>query len=186
MNTAKTILYITIMLIFSISQALSSESNTVCGIKFINGRLSINVENMALDTVVKELHKETGIEFVLSKDCADTKISAKLQALPLKKVLSRLLTKLSYAIIETDERIERVIISNNSTLNNTILAGMEVDTSNTIPPGMEVAVPNTRPKGMKTCNSTLNTIPAGMEADTSNTIPPGMEVAVPNTRPKGM
>ena len=177
-----------IFLIFFVFQASPSESNMVPEIELVNGRLSINVKDITLGAIFEKLHKETGVEFVLSKDCAEIRVAAELKAVPLRKALRRLLSKLSYAIIETDDNIERVIVlgKNSSPIishinklgtpsysGDTIVESMQINTNNT----------NATPDGMK--NSPSFTIAfsegMGMKTSSSNKVSEGMTINMPAT-----
>lgn len=202
MNLNKFRLCMLIFLIFFVFQASPSESNMVPEIELVNGRLSINVNDITLGSIFEKLHKETGIEFVLSKDCAEIRAATELKAVPLRKALRRLLSKLSYAIIETDDNIERVIVlgKNSSPIishinklgtpsysGDTIVESMQINTNNmnaiTEDMGLKAFPTNATPDGMKNSPSFTIAFSEGMgiKTSSSNKVPEGMTINMPAT-----
>ena len=195
MNLNKFQLYTLTFLIFFVCKASASESNMAPGIELVSGRLSINVKDITLGTIFEKLHKETGIEFVLSKNCAEIKVTAELQAVPLRKALRILLEKLNYATIETDVTIEGIIVlgkkpspiishinklSTPSYSGDTIVESMQINANNTnaIPEdmGLKPFRTNSTPDGMKN-NPSFNTAISegmGIKTSSSNEVPEGM------------
>ena len=62
------LLFILIILVFMVSEVVASKTHMNYNLKFLNNRLSVNVEKMTLGSVLAKIQGKTGIKFLLDKD----------------------------------------------------------------------------------------------------------------------
>jgi len=105
------LLFIFIILVFMVSEAVASRTHMNFKLEYLNNKLSVNVEKVSLGSVLAEIQEKTGIKFQLDKESYDRIISVGFQALPLEKAIQRILNNLNHAVIfGPDYNIQKVII----------------------------------------------------------------------------
>lgn len=105
------LLFILIILVFMVSEAVASMTHMNYKLEYLNNKLSVNVEKVALGPILEEIQEKTGIIFQLDKEQSDKIISVGFQALPLEKAIQRILNNLNHAVIfATDYNIQKVVI----------------------------------------------------------------------------
>jgi len=102
-------------------------ANNTNQIKFLDNKLSVNIENVSLGSVISEIHAKTGIEFLLNEEEAGRTVSVSFQPLPLEKALKRILSHTNHSIIFTAKSdIRKVIIVGSSN----VPSGLQANQSN--------------------------------------------------------
>jgi hypothetical protein len=77
----------------------ASEPKTSRQVEYINERLTINVDNRALGSVLAAIQEKTGIEFVLTQEQSEIPISIRVESLPLTEGLGRILSQFNHALL---------------------------------------------------------------------------------------
>jgi hypothetical protein len=105
---------------FAIQSPLqASASNTICQVEYINDRLTISVDHVALGLVLEAIREKTGVEFVLSQELSEVPISIQLGPLPVAEGLKRILGHFNHAfILGADQKLIKIIILGYAKLNN--------------------------------------------------------------------
>ena len=115
------LLLILILLFFMVSEAIASKTDMNFKLKYLNNKLSVNIEKVSLGSVLAKIQNKTGIKFYLDKESSDRTISVGFQSLPIEKAIQRVLITLNHAIIfGSDDNVQKVIIIGKS---KTPLAG---------------------------------------------------------------
>lgn len=105
------LLFILIILVFMVSEAVASMTHMNYKLEYLNNKLSVNVEKVALGSVLAKIQEKTGIKFQLDKEQSGKIISVEFQALPIEMALKRILNNLNHAVIfGPDYNIQKVII----------------------------------------------------------------------------
>ncbi len=89
----------------------SIDSNASKNVKIEGSLISVQVKEIMLDELVKEIKKRTGIEFDISESLLESEVSVNFKELTLLEGLKKVLYPLNYAIIYSpDDEISRVIV----------------------------------------------------------------------------
>jgi len=93
-----------ILLFFAVILAVQSplqvsESKKNCEVEYINERLTVNVDNVALGSVLAAIREKTGVEFVLSQEESERLISIRFESFPLVEGLRRILNPFNFALL---------------------------------------------------------------------------------------
>jgi len=89
--------FIALFAIQSVVQA--SEPMTIYLVEYIDDRLTVNVDNRALGSLLAAIQEKTGIEFVLSQEQSERLISIRFGSLPLVEGLTRVLSQFNHALL---------------------------------------------------------------------------------------
>jgi hypothetical protein len=125
-----------------------SASNTSCQVDYINKRLTVKVDNVALGTVLAAIREKTGIEFVLSQEISEVPISIQLGPLAVVEGLKRILSHSNHAFIfGTNNKLIKVVILNYSTLNSSprTLEGAETPSAQRVISPFPAEIQDTKP-----------------------------------------
>ena len=98
--------------IFAVQLPLqASASKTSYQVEYINDRLTIHVNNVALGPVLAKIKEKTGVEFVVGQEQSGKLISCQLESLPLVEGLKRMLSQFNHAFLfGPDNKPAKVVI----------------------------------------------------------------------------
>jgi hypothetical protein len=98
--------------IFAVQSPLqASASKTSYQVEYINDRLTIHVNNVALGPVLAKIKEKTGVEFVVGQEQSGKLISCQLESLPLVEGLKRMLRQFNHALLfGPDNKPTKVVI----------------------------------------------------------------------------
>ena len=115
------IILIFLVVTFAVQSPLQAlPSKTSYQVKYLNKKLTINVNNIALGALLAKIREKTGIKFVLGQGLSEVPISIQLGPLPVVEGLKRILSHSNYAfILGADQKLVKVIILNYAKLDNT-------------------------------------------------------------------
>lgn len=115
------IILIFLVVTFAVQSPLQAlPSKTSYQVKYLNNRLTINVNNIALGALLAKIREKTGIKFVLGQGLSEVPISIQLGPLPVVEGLKRILSHSNYAfILGANQKLIKVIILDYAKLDNT-------------------------------------------------------------------
>jgi hypothetical protein len=110
-----------LLAMFAVQSPLqASPSKTIYQVKYLNKKLTINVNNIALGALLAKIRGKTGIEFVVGKELSEIPISIQFGPLPVVEALKRILRRSNYAfILGANQKLIKVIILDYAKLDNT-------------------------------------------------------------------
>jgi type II secretory pathway component GspD/PulD (secretin) len=104
-------LFLVVVLICMHAEIAFLEEGKNDWIQILNGRVSVNVKDVTLASVLARIREKTGIEFILDEDESERNISVSFQSLPIDIALERILFRLNHAFyFNADGQIHKVII----------------------------------------------------------------------------
>ena len=98
----------------------ASATKTRHQVEYIHERLTVDVDNVALGSVLAAIREKTGIEYVLNREHSEGLISVRFESLPLAEGLKRILSHFNHVLLfgPDNKRIKVIILgyaeSNNS------------------------------------------------------------------------
>ena len=196
------LLFVSIFCLSALDLQLS-EAEAIPDIEISDNKLTADIDNEPLRSVLALIKKKTGIRFSFDEDMSSQTVSGHFSSMPIDRALQRILNRSNYAFIyNPDGRIKEVtIIGQNSasvrssvnmnedfsTTGSSVIEqrgdeGMTVaqSASKETPDGMKIYGPsdNAVPEGMEIFNAPDKKIPEGMEINASpdKVVPEGMKV----------
>jgi hypothetical protein len=107
-------MFLFLLMMFSVQFPFQASAlKTNFQVEYINNRLTVNVDNVALGAVLAAIREKTGIEFVLSQELSEVPISIQLGPLSVVEGLKRMLSHSNHAFIygSRNKLIKVVILS---------------------------------------------------------------------------
>ena len=105
------ILFLVIVLFIVPSSLNALEPKSYCQVEYVENRLMINVQNIAIGSLLETISRKTGIKFVIGPEESERLISIQLEALPLAEGLKRIFSNFNHAFLfGADNKLVKVIV----------------------------------------------------------------------------
>ena len=170
----------------------------VSGVDIIDKKMTVNLNNVTLSSVLRDIAKKTNIKFIVNENESNKRVSTNFKLLPIKEGLERILDKVNHSIIFGPEGDIQTVVILGAKTKSAIKLQKEFGTrrnrilDRTTPEGMVIHQTHDRtpPEGMVIHQTPDRTAPEGMVIHQSpdRTVPEGMVIHQTHdkTIPEGM